>query len=209
MRSKRRSFAEIMDVYAFRIVVEDVDTCYRVLGMVHNLYKPVAADSKITSRFLKPTVTNPSHHIVWMHGLPIEIQIRTEEMEEFANHGIAGHWLYKTSDESMTSGQHRARRGCADYSSCSRAPATRLSSLRTSRLISFPTKSMSSVRQETSTSYPRARPRRFRLRGAHRYRQHVCGLPHRSPPAPLSASLKADKRLRSFVRQAPCRIPLG
>ena len=110
MRSKRRSFAEIMDVYAFRIVVDDVDTCYRVLGMVHNLYKPVAGRFKDYIAIPKANGYQSLHTTLFgMHGLPIEIQIRTEEMEEFANHGIAGHWLYKTSDESMTSGQHRAR----------------------------------------------------------------------------------------------------
>ena len=110
MRSKRRSFAEIMDVYAFRIVVEDVDTCYRVLGMVHNLYKPVAGRFKDYIAIPKANGYQSLHTTLFgMHGLPIEIQIRTEEMEEFANHGIAGHWLYKTSDESMTSSQHRAR----------------------------------------------------------------------------------------------------
>ena len=90
MRSKRRSFAEIMDVYAFRIVVDDVDTCYRVLGMVHNLYKPVAGRFKDYIAIPKANGYQSLHTTLFgMHGLPIEIQIRTEEMEEFANHGIA------------------------------------------------------------------------------------------------------------------------
>src|SRR5690554_2143265 len=58
MRTKRKSFSEIMDVYAFRIVVDSVDTCYRVLGAVHNLFKPVPGDSKIILPFPRPTVTN-------------------------------------------------------------------------------------------------------------------------------------------------------
>jgi len=110
MRSKRKSFAEIMDVYAFRIIVDSVDTCYRVLGMVHNLYKPVAGRFKDYVAIPKANGYQSLHTTLFgMHGLPIEIQIRTEEMEEFANHGIAGHWLYKTKEEGAGAGTQRAR----------------------------------------------------------------------------------------------------
>ena len=110
MRSKRRSFSEIMDVYAFRIIVDSVDTCYRVLGAVHNLYKPVAGRFKDYIAIPKANGYQSLHTTLFgMHGLPIEIQIRTFEMEMVANNGIAGHWLYKTNDES-TSGSHKRAR---------------------------------------------------------------------------------------------------
>jgi guanosine-3',5'-bis(diphosphate) 3'-pyrophosphohydrolase len=110
MRSKRKSFSEIMDVYAFRIIVEDVDTCYRVLGAVHNLYKPVAGRFKDYIAIPKANGYQSLHTTLFgMHGLPIEIQIRTFEMEMVANNGIAGHWLYKSNDESSTGSHKRAR----------------------------------------------------------------------------------------------------
>lgn len=110
MRSKRKSFAEIMDVYAFRIIVDDVDTCYRVLGAVHNLYKPVAGRFKDYIAIPKANGYQSLHTTLFgMHGLPIEIQIRTFDMEMVANNGIAGHWLYKNNDES-TSGSHKRAR---------------------------------------------------------------------------------------------------
>ena len=110
MRSKRKSFAEIMDVYAFRIIVDDVDTCYRVLGAVHNLYKPVAGRFKDHIAIPKANGYQSLHTTLFgMHGLPIEIQIRTFDMEMVANNGIAGHWLYKNNDES-TSGSHKRAR---------------------------------------------------------------------------------------------------
>lgn len=110
MRAKRKSFTEIMDVYAFRIVVEDVDTCYRTLGAVHNLYKPVAGRFKDYIAIPKANGYQSLHTTLFgMHGLPIEIQIRTEEMEGFANQGIAGHWLYKSQDAGDDSGHRRAR----------------------------------------------------------------------------------------------------
>jgi GTP diphosphokinase / guanosine-3',5'-bis(diphosphate) 3'-diphosphatase len=108
MRAKRKSFYEIMDVYAFRIVVDDVDTCYRTLGAVHNLYKPVAGRFKDYIAIPKANGYQSLHTTLFgMHGLPIEIQIRTHEMEMVANNGIAGHWLYKSNDESGS--QTRAR----------------------------------------------------------------------------------------------------
>ena len=110
MRSKRRSFTEIMDVYAFRIVVDTVDTCYRVLGSVHNLYKPVTGRFKDYIAIPKANGYQSLHTTLFgMHGLPIEIQIRTVEMEMVANNGIAGHWLYKANDESGTGTHKRAR----------------------------------------------------------------------------------------------------
>lgn len=110
MRSKRKSFSEIMDVYAFRIVVDRVDTCYRVLGAVHSLYKPVPGRFKDYIAIPKANGYQSLHTTLFgMHGVPIEIQIRTEEMEGMANNGIAAHWLYKSSGDLPSNPHVRAR----------------------------------------------------------------------------------------------------
>ena len=111
MRTKRKSFSEIMDVFAFRIVVDSVDSCYRTLGAVHNLYKPLPGHFKDYIAIPKANGYQSLHTVLFgMHGVPIEIQIRTAEMEEMANNGIAAHWLYKSGgSDSGVSGQLRAR----------------------------------------------------------------------------------------------------
>ena len=111
MRGKRKAFNEIMDVYAFRIVVDKVDTCYRVLGAVHSLYKPLPGRFKDYIAIPKANGYQSLHTTLFgMHGVPIEIQIRTREMEEMANNGIAAHWLYKSDNEDAPKGTHaRAR----------------------------------------------------------------------------------------------------
>ncbi|MHA7817294.1 MAG: bifunctional GTP diphosphokinase/guanosine-3',5'-bis pyrophosphate 3'-pyrophosphohydrolase [Pseudohaliea sp.] len=110
MRSKNKSFSEIMDIYAFRIIVDSVDTCYRVLGCMHNLYKPVPGEFTDYIAIPKANGYQSLHTVTkGMHGVPIEIQIRTREMEDMANNGIAAHWLYK-SDAGTAGGTHaRAR----------------------------------------------------------------------------------------------------
>ena len=110
MRGKRKAFAEIMDVYAFRIVVDKVDPCYRVLGAVHILYKPFPGRFKDYIAIPKANGYQSLHTTLFgMHGVPIEIQIRTKEMEELANNGIAAHWLYKTEDDDRRNNHARAR----------------------------------------------------------------------------------------------------
>ena len=111
MRGKRKAFNEIMDVYAFRIIVDKVDTCYRVLGAVHNLYKPLPGRFKDYIAIPKANGYQSLHTTLFgMHGVPIEIQIRTREMEEMANNGIAAHWLYKSNEDDAPKGNHaRAR----------------------------------------------------------------------------------------------------
>ena len=110
MRGKRKAFTEIMDVYAFRIVVDKVDTCYRVLGAVHNLYKPFPGRFKDYSAIPKANGYQALHTTLFgMHGVPIEIQIRTKDMEELANNGIAAHWLYKTEEDGRRNNHARAR----------------------------------------------------------------------------------------------------
>jgi len=110
MRSKRLSFSEIMDVYAFRIIVESVDNCYRTLGSIHNLYKPVAGRFKDYIAIPKANGYQSLHTTLFgMHGIPIEIQIRTFEMDMVANNGIAGHWLYKSNDNTSSGSHKRAR----------------------------------------------------------------------------------------------------
>ena len=105
MKQKRKSFSEIMDVFAFRIVVDKVDTCYRVLGAVHNLYKPVAGRFKDYIAIPKANGYQSLHTTLFgMHGVPIEIQIRTHQMDAVANNGIAGHWLYKSEDDNAAGG---------------------------------------------------------------------------------------------------------
>jgi GTP diphosphokinase / guanosine-3',5'-bis(diphosphate) 3'-diphosphatase len=110
MKAKRKSFSQIMDIYAFRIIVDSVDTCYRVLGCIHSLYKPIPGEFKDYIAIPKANGYQSLHTVLMgMHGVPIEVQIRTREMEDMANNGIAAHWLYK-SDGRATQGSHaRAR----------------------------------------------------------------------------------------------------
>ncbi|MCY4045841.1 MAG: RelA/SpoT family protein [Cellvibrionales bacterium] len=113
MKSSGKSFKEIMDVFGFRIVVNDVDTCYRVLGAMHALFKPVPGQFKDYIAIPKSNGYQSLHTIlIGRHGIPIEVQIRTEEMEDMANNGIAAHWLYKEGSEvseSVSSSHNRAR----------------------------------------------------------------------------------------------------
>jgi RelA/SpoT family (p)ppGpp synthetase len=110
MKSKRKSFSEIMDIYAFRIIVDSVDTCYRVLGCIHSLYKPVPGEFKDYIAIPKANGYQSLHTVLMgMHGVPIEIQIRTRDMEAMANNGIAAHWLYKSDGQSANGSHARAR----------------------------------------------------------------------------------------------------
>ncbi len=100
MRVKQRSFNEIMDVYAFRIVTNTVDNCYRILGVMHSLYKPVEGRFKDYIAIPKANGYQSLHTTLFgLHGVPIEIQIRTSEMEQMAQNGVAAHWLYKSDNK--------------------------------------------------------------------------------------------------------------
>lgn len=100
MRRKHLSLSEIMDVYAFRIIVDSIDSCYRALGIIHGLYKPIPGKFKDYISIPKINGYQSLHTTLFgPHGVPIEIQIRTEEMDQTASKGIAAHWLYKTPEK--------------------------------------------------------------------------------------------------------------
>ncbi len=100
MRGKRLPFSAIMDMYGFRIIVDSVDACYRVLGIVHNLYKPLPERFKDYIAMPKVNGYQSLHTTLFgPYGVPIEIQIRTERMDQIAECGITAHWVYKTDEE--------------------------------------------------------------------------------------------------------------
>ena len=100
MRDKRLAFSEILDVYALRVLVDSVDDCYRVLGIVHNLFKPIPGRFKDYIAIPKSNGYQSLHTALYgPHGIAMEVQVRTEEMDKFAESGIAAHWLYKSPDE--------------------------------------------------------------------------------------------------------------
>ncbi len=110
MRNKGLSFSEVSDVYAFRIIVDSVDTCYRTLGIMHNLYKPVPGKFKDYIAIPKANGYQSLHTVLFgPYGVPIEVQIRTRDMDRVAEAGIAAHWLYKSGESGAASAQARAR----------------------------------------------------------------------------------------------------
>jgi RelA/SpoT family (p)ppGpp synthetase len=99
MKRKKISFDDVFDVYAFRIFCEDVDSCYRVLGVVHHLYKPIPGRFKDYIALPKANGYQGLHTITNSpYGVPIEVQIKTRDMHRMSESGIAAHWLYKTHD---------------------------------------------------------------------------------------------------------------
>lgn len=113
MRNKELMFNEVMDIYAFRIIVGDkIDDCYRALGAAHNLFKPIESRFKDYIAIPKTNGYQSLHtSLIGPHGIPVEIQIRTNDMDQMADKGVAAHWLYKQDGEDTgTTAQMKARR---------------------------------------------------------------------------------------------------
>ncbi len=111
MRQKHLPFSEVFDVFALRLIVERVDDCYRTLGRIHNLYKPVPGRFKDYIAIPKTNGYQALHTVLFgPQGIPIEIQIRTREMDSVAEQGVAAHTLYKTGEpRGNAAGHSRAR----------------------------------------------------------------------------------------------------
>ncbi|WP_146698142.1 RelA/SpoT family protein, partial [Haemophilus influenzae] len=112
MRIKDQEFHSIMDIYAFRVIVKNVDDCYRVLGQIHNLYKPrpgrvkdyIAVPKANGYQSLQTSMIGPK-------GVPVEVHIHTEDMEQVAEMGITAHWVYKENGKNdSTTAQIRVQR---------------------------------------------------------------------------------------------------
>ncbi len=99
MQTKSLAFAQVLDIYGFRILVDDVPSCYLALGVLHGLYKPFPGKFKDYVAIPKANGYQSLHTALFgPFGTPIEVQIRTQEMNRLAESGVASHWLYKSSE---------------------------------------------------------------------------------------------------------------
>ncbi|MSQ91959.1 MAG: bifunctional (p)ppGpp synthetase/guanosine-3',5'-bis(diphosphate) 3'-pyrophosphohydrolase [Gammaproteobacteria bacterium] len=110
MRRKRLPLAQVIDMFGVRIIVGSVDDCYRVMGLVHGLYRPMPGRFKDFIAIPRVNGYQSLHTTLFgPNGMPIEIQIRTEDMHRMAESGIAAHWQYKTGENDGEAQQIRAR----------------------------------------------------------------------------------------------------
>jgi len=115
MEEKKRPLADIVDVYGFRIIVDDVNTCYQTLGLIHGLHKPMPGRFKDYIAIPRINGYQSLHTTLFgPKGLPLEVQIRTRQMDRVAESGVASHWIYKADEKSDATPQRRAREWLAN-----------------------------------------------------------------------------------------------
>ena len=108
MQEKHLSFSEVLDIYGFRVIVQDVPTCYLTIGALHALYKPIAGKFKDYIAITKANGYQSLHTTLFgPYGTPIEVQIRTHDMHRIADAGVASHWMYKSGDEGFSEVQQK------------------------------------------------------------------------------------------------------
>jgi hypothetical protein len=197
MRAKKKSFSEIMDIYAFRIVVDSVDSCYRVLGCIHSLYKPVPGEFKDYIAIPKANGYQSLHTVTMgMHGVPIEIQIRTQEMEDMANNGIAAHWLYKTDSGSANGSHARARQWVQGLLEMQQRAGNSLEFIENVKIDLFPDEIYVFTPKGTSWNCRAARRRWTLPTRCTRNWQQLRRLSHQPPPGTAvgTAAKRSDRR---------------
>ena len=122
MSEKKRLLSDIVDVYGFRIIVDDVNDCYKVLGLVHGLYKPMPGRFKDYVAIPRINGYQSLHTICFgPKGQPLEVQIRTHHMDRVAESGVASHWQYKAEEKSDATPQRRARDWLANLAELQRS----------------------------------------------------------------------------------------
>jgi RelA/SpoT family (p)ppGpp synthetase len=110
MAERKRLLSDVVDVYGFRIICNDVNSCYQVLGIVHGLYKPMPGRFKDYIAIPRINGYQSLHTTLFgPKGLPLEVQIRTRDMHRLAESGVASHWIYKADEKSDTTPQRRTR----------------------------------------------------------------------------------------------------
>ncbi len=108
MLEKTHSFSQVFDIYGFRVIVKDAPTCYLALGALHGLYKPIPGKFKDYIAIPKVNGYQSLHTTLFgPFGTPIEIQIRSRDMHNIADAGVAAHWLYKSSDAELSALQQQ------------------------------------------------------------------------------------------------------
>jgi guanosine-3',5'-bis(diphosphate) 3'-pyrophosphohydrolase len=111
MKDKHLSFSQVLDIYACRVVVKDVPTCYLALGALHGLYKPIPGKFKDYIAIPKANGYQSLHTtLIGPFGTPVEVQIRTRDMSNVAESGVASHWLYKENEAALSELQRRTHK---------------------------------------------------------------------------------------------------
>lgn len=139
MQAEGKTFAQVMDVFGFRIIVASVADCYHALGVAHSVYKPLDGRFRDFIAIPKANGYQSLHTVLFgPYGSPIEVQIRTEEMDLIAERGIAAHWAYKHGGSAPNSAQTRAHSWIANLLESQRATGSSLEFLENVKVDLFP-----------------------------------------------------------------------
>ncbi|SDZ28103.1 guanosine-3',5'-bis(diphosphate) 3'-pyrophosphohydrolase [Lysobacter sp. yr284] len=139
MHNEHKSFNQVMDVFGFRVVVKNVPDCYHALGVVHSAYKPLDGRFRDFIAIPKANGYQSLHTVLFgPYGSPVEVQIRTEDMDLVAERGIAAHWSYKHGGEGPNSAQSRAHSWIANLVESQRATGSSLEFLENVKVDLFP-----------------------------------------------------------------------